>query len=211
MPGFPVLHFLSEYAQIHVHWVGDATSSSHALPPPSPLLLPLIFPSIRVFSSESALCIRWLKYWSFRFSIKPSNEYSELISFRMDWFVLLALKGLSRVFSSTTIQIWLGWVTSVSPNEILARENGITHSHGMAGLGQSWFIIWGPPSLSNWILNRWISFIKEIGPHVIGSHSCWLGLGQTLLISYRSPFLTAITKVGIGDKACVLLALDNVT
>ena len=177
-----------------------------------PLLpLPLIFPSIRVFSSESALCIRWLKYWSFRFSIKPSNEYSELISFRMDWFVLLALKGLSRVFSSTTIQIWLGWVTSVSPNEILARENGITHSHGMAGLGQSWFIIWGPPSLSNWILNRWISFIKEIGPHVIGSHSCWLGLGQTLLISYRSPFLTAITKVGIGDKACVLLALDNVT
>ena len=62
------------------------------------LLLPSIFPSIRVFSSESSFCIRWLKYWSFRFSISPSNEYSGLISFRIDWFNLLAvqetLKGL---------------------------------------------------------------------------------------------------------------------
>ena len=58
-----------------------------------PLLLPSIFPSIRVFSSESALCIRWPKYWSFSFSINPSNEYLGLISFRMDWFDLLAVKG----------------------------------------------------------------------------------------------------------------------
>ena len=57
------------------------------------LLLPSIFPSIRVFSSESALCIRWPKYWSFCFSISPSNEYSRLISFRMDWFDLLAVQG----------------------------------------------------------------------------------------------------------------------
>ena len=57
------------------------------------LLLPSIFPSIRVFSNESALCIRWPKYWSFSFSINPSNEYSALISFRMDWFDLLAVKG----------------------------------------------------------------------------------------------------------------------
>ena len=56
-----------------------------------PLLLPSIFPSIRVFSNESALCIRWPKYWSFSFSISPSNEYSGLISFRMDWFDLLAV------------------------------------------------------------------------------------------------------------------------
>ena len=67
------------------------------------LILPSIFPSIRVFSDESALRIRWLKYWSFSFSISPSSEYSGLISFRMDWFDLLAVQGLSRVFSSTTV------------------------------------------------------------------------------------------------------------
>ena len=65
------------------------------------LLLPSIFPSIKVFSSESVLCIRWPKYWSFSFSISPSNEYLGLISFRMDW---LQSKGLSRVFSNTTVQ-----------------------------------------------------------------------------------------------------------
>ena len=64
------------------------------------LLLPSIFPSIRVFSDESVLCIRWPKYWSFSFSISPSNEYSGLISFRIS----LQSKGLSRVFSSTTVQ-----------------------------------------------------------------------------------------------------------
>ena len=68
------------------------------------LLLPPIFPSIRVFSNESALCITWPKYWSFSFSISPSNEYSGLISFRVDWLDLLLCKGLSRVFSNTTVQ-----------------------------------------------------------------------------------------------------------
>ena len=58
-----------------------------------PFLLPSIFPSIRVFSNESVLCIRWPKYWSFSFSISPSNEYSGLISFRIDWFDLLAVQG----------------------------------------------------------------------------------------------------------------------
>ena len=68
------------------------------------LLLPSIFPSIRVFSNESVVCIRWPKYWSFSFNISPSNEYSGLISFRMDWLDLLAVKRLSRVFSNTTVQ-----------------------------------------------------------------------------------------------------------
>ena len=69
-----------------------------------PFLLPSIFPSSRVFSNESALHIRWPKYWSFSFSIGPSNEYSGLIFFRMDWLdISLQTKGLSRVFSSTTI------------------------------------------------------------------------------------------------------------
>ena len=68
------------------------------------LLLPSIFPSIRIFSNELALCIRWSKFWSFSFSICPSNEYSGLIFFSIDWFDLLAVQGPSRLFSSTTTQ-----------------------------------------------------------------------------------------------------------
>ena len=68
------------------------------------LLLPSVFPSIRVFSNELSLRIMWTKYWSFSFSISPSNEYSGLISFRIDWFDRLQSKGLSRVFSNTTVQ-----------------------------------------------------------------------------------------------------------
>ena len=68
------------------------------------LLLPSVFPRFRVFSHESVLRIRWPKYWSFSFNISPSNEYSGLISFRMDWLDLLAVQRLSRVFSSTTVQ-----------------------------------------------------------------------------------------------------------
>ena len=68
------------------------------------LLLPSIFPSIRVFSNELVLRIRWPKYWSFSFSISPSNEYSGLISFRMDWLDLLAVQGTLKVFSNTTVQ-----------------------------------------------------------------------------------------------------------
>ena len=71
------------------------------------LLLPSIFPSIRVFSNESVLCLRWPKYWSFSFNISPSNEYSRLISSRMDWWtgwVSLQFKRPSRVFSNTTVQ-----------------------------------------------------------------------------------------------------------
>ena len=67
-------------------------------------LLPSIFPSIRVFSNESVLHIRWPKYWSFSFSISPSNEYSGLVSFRMGWLDSLQSKGLSRVFSNTAVQ-----------------------------------------------------------------------------------------------------------
>ena len=69
------------------------------------LFLPsVLFPTIRVFPNESALCIRWPKYWSFSFSISPSNEYSRLVSFIIDWFDLLAIQGLSRLFSSTTVR-----------------------------------------------------------------------------------------------------------
>ena len=87
---FPVYHQLPELAQTQVHQVSDAIQPSHPL---SPLLLPSILPSIRVFSNESFLHIRWPKDWSFSFSISPSNEYSGLISFRIDWLGLLAVQG----------------------------------------------------------------------------------------------------------------------
>ena len=90
-PCFPVLHYLPEFAQTHVHRVSDAIQPSHPLS--SFLLLSSIFPSMRVFSNELALHIRWPKYWSFSFSISPSNEYSGLISFRIDWFDLLVVQG----------------------------------------------------------------------------------------------------------------------
>ena len=90
-PGFPVYYQLAGLAQIHVRQVFDAIQTSH--PPLSPYLLPLIFPSIRVFSKESVLRIRWPKYWSFSLSISPSNDYSGMISFRIDLFDLLAVQG----------------------------------------------------------------------------------------------------------------------
>ena len=86
-PGFPVLHYLLEFAQIHVHWVGD---TMYLLLCCLLLLLPSIFPRCWVFSNESALHIMWPKYWSF--SISPSNEYLVLISFRINWFDLLAVQ-----------------------------------------------------------------------------------------------------------------------
>ena len=76
------------------------------------LLMPSIFFSIRVFSSESTVCIRWPKHWSFSFIISPSNEYSGFISFRIGWFDFLAIQGLSRVFSSTTILVIRSLITS---------------------------------------------------------------------------------------------------
>ena len=77
--------------QTHVHQVADSIQPSHPLSSPSPL--PSIFPSIRVFSKESVLNVRWPKYWSVSFSISPSNEYSGLIYFKMDWLDLLAVQG----------------------------------------------------------------------------------------------------------------------
>ena len=90
-PGLPVHHQLPELIRTHVHSVGDAI---HHLILCHPLLLqPSIFSNIRVYSNESVLHIRWPKYWSLSFSISPSNEYSGLISFRMDWLDLLAVQG----------------------------------------------------------------------------------------------------------------------
>ena len=107
---FPVNHQPLELTQTHVHQVSDAIQPSHPLSSPS--LPPSIFPSIRVFSNESALHITWPKYWSFSLSISPSNEYSGLISFRMDWLDLLAVQGtlkslgIHNIDEFTMPQVW---------------------------------------------------------------------------------------------------------
>ena len=90
-PGLPVYHQLPEFTQTHVHWVGYAIQPSHPCRPL--LLLSSIFASIRVFSNESALRIRWPKYWSFSFNISLSKEHPGLISCIMDWLDLLAVQG----------------------------------------------------------------------------------------------------------------------
>ena len=109
--GSSVLHHFLEFVQTHVYWVNDAILSSHPLSLPSPPALNL--PSIMVFSNESALCITWPTYWSF--CISPSNEYSGLISFRIDWFDLFAVQvtlksfqqqAQNRQFFSAQFSLW---------------------------------------------------------------------------------------------------------
>ena len=91
-PDFPILHCLSEFAQTYIHWGGDAIQLSYPSVALPLLLLHSIFPNIKVFSSESVLWISWPKYWSFNSSTSPSNEHSGLISFRIDWFDILAIQ-----------------------------------------------------------------------------------------------------------------------
>ena len=93
-PVSPVFHYLLEFVQTHVHWVGDAIQPSHPLSPSSPPVFNLS--RIRIFFTELALPIRWPKYWSFSFSISPASEYSGFISFRIDWFHLLAVQGILK-------------------------------------------------------------------------------------------------------------------
>ena len=107
-PGLPVHHQLPESTQTHAHWVGDAIQPSHPLSSPSPPALNLS--QHQGLSNESALCIKWPKYWSFSFNISPSNEHPELISFRMDWLDILAvqgtLKSLLQHHSSKASILW---------------------------------------------------------------------------------------------------------
>ena len=102
LPGSSVLHYLHEFAQTHVHWVSDVIQPSHPLS--APFLLPSVFTSNGVFSSELALCIKYPKYWHLDFSNSPSSEYSGFVSFMIAWFDLLAvhrtLKSLFQNHSS---------------------------------------------------------------------------------------------------------------
>ena len=111
IPGFSVLHCLPDFAQLMPI---ELVMPSHHLILCSPLLpLPSIFPSVRVFSSESALYIRWPKYWSLSFSISPFNEYSGLISFMIDWFDLLAVQGtLKSLLQHHSSKVSIFWCSA---------------------------------------------------------------------------------------------------
>ena len=98
------LFFTNSYSPLKLMSIESVMPSSHLILCHPLLLLTSIFPRIRVFSNDSVLHIRWPKYWTFSFSVSPSNEYSGLISFRMYWLDFLASKGPSRAFSNTTIQ-----------------------------------------------------------------------------------------------------------
>ena len=93
-PGFPIPHHLLEFAQVHIHCIGDDVQAPHPLTPLH--LLPSIFPSIGDFSNELSIHVWWSKHWSFTFSISPCSQYSGLISLKMGWFDLLAVQGTFR-------------------------------------------------------------------------------------------------------------------
>ena len=130
MPGFPVHHQLLELAQTHVHRVSDAIQPSHPRSSPSPPAFNLS--QNRVFSNESALCIRWPTYWSFSFNNSPSNEYLGLISFIIAGLISLQSKGFSRVFSNTTVQKhqFFGTQTSLRPILTSIHDYWKNHSFG---------------------------------------------------------------------------------
>ena len=128
-PGLPVHHQLLESTQTHVHRVGDAIQPSHPLLSPSP---PALNPSQHQgLSSESALHIRWPKYWSFSFNISPSNEHSRLVSFRIDWLDLLAVQGtfksLLKHHSSKASILWR-WSFLYGPTLTSIHDHWKNHS-----------------------------------------------------------------------------------
>ena len=139
MPGLPVYHQLPEFIQTHVH---ESLMPSNHLILCHPLLLqPSIFPSIRVFSNESVLCIEWPKYWSFSFSISPSIECSGLISFRMDWLDLLAVQGtLQSLFQHHSSKASILWCSAFFMGQL---------SHSYMTIGKTIALLDGPLSQRN--------------------------------------------------------------
>ena len=153
MPGLPVHHQLPEFTQTHVHWDSDAIH--HVILCRPLLLLPSIFPSVRVFSSESVLRIRWPKYWSFSFNVSPSNEHPGLISFRIDWLDLLAvqgtLKSLFQQYSSKasifqcsaffTVQLSHPYMTT-GKTIALAKQTFVGKVRSLLFNMESWGVSW---------------------------------------------------------------------
>ena len=170
-PDFPVLHHLPEFAQTHVHWVSDAIQP---LSPPSPALNL----SIRVFSNESALPIRWPKYWSFSFSISPSNEYSGLIFFRIDWLDLLAVqRTLKSLLWHHTLKVSILWCSAffMVPLPNLYVTTGKTLFFTIWTLvGKVMFLLFNTLSRSVIaFLSRSKHFLISVSHHLISHYYFW--------------------------------------
>ena len=135
------LTFSISWSLLKLMFVESMMPSKHLILCCPLILLPSVFPSIRIFSSESALHIRWPKYWSLSFSISASNEYSRLISFRIDWFDLLAVQGTLKVLSSTTIwkhQFFDGQSSLWSSSHICNMTTGKTIALTIGHLSAKW-------------------------------------------------------------------------
>ena len=130
------LSVTNSWSSLRLTSIESVMPSSHLILCRHLFLLPPIPPSIRVFSSESTLCMRWPKYWSFRFSISPSKEHPALI--RMDWLDLLAVQGLSRVFSNTTVQKHQFFGAQLSLWSNSDREVGVGDGQGSLACCSPW-------------------------------------------------------------------------
>ena len=137
MPGFPVHQQRLELAQTHVHWVMMVMPSNRLVLCRPLLLLPSIFPSIRIFSSESVLCIRWPKYWGFSFNISPSTEYSGLISLGRTGWISLQFKGLLTSFSEASVL----WSLAFFIVQLFTSSHDYWKNHSFDYMGLSWQII----------------------------------------------------------------------
>ena len=137
MPGFPIHQQLLELAQTHVHWVMMVMPSNRLILCRPLLLLPSIFPSIRIFSSESVLCIRWPKYWGFSFNISPSNEYSGLISLGRTGWISLQFKGLLTSFSEASVL----WSLAFFIVQLFTSSHDYWKNHSFDYMGLCWQII----------------------------------------------------------------------
>ena len=181
-PGFPV-HRLLEFAQTHVHWISNAIQPSLPLLSPSPPAL--IFPSIKAFSNELALCNRWSEYWSFSFSISPSNEYSGLISFRKSNLFLMGLKSClvtEQLWSSNELGLYNVCVCVQSCAALHDPMDCGWPGFSVHGIFQAGMLEWvaisysrasswlGDPTrvscasyIGRWILHRWQCYVNHNG------------------------------------------------
>ena len=187
MPDFPVLHCLPDSAQTYIHWVNDAIQPSY----PPLLLLPSILPSIRVFSNESTLCIRWPKYWSFSFSISLSNVYSGLISFRIDWLDLLAVQWtLKSPLQHHDLKALILWCLAFFMIQLL-------HPYMTTGKAIAltiWTFVGKVMSLLFNMMSRFaIAFLKEMKVKVLVAQLC-----PALCDPMDCPWASPGKNIGVG-------------
>ena len=171
MTGFPVHHQLPEPVQTHVHLVSDVIQPSHPLLSPSPPTFNLS--GIRVISSESVLRIRWSKYWSFSFSISPSNEYSRLISFRIDWLDILAVQGTLKSLlehQSSILQCSAFFIVQLSHPHITTGKTIALTSQTLVG------------KVTSLLLNTLSSFVIAFLPRSNCLFTSWMQSLSTMIL-----------------------------